>query len=255
MRFHDEEKIAKLLEIERPLTFFDVETTGPFHSIDRVIQLGFIRLAPGEEPIERELNFNPEMEVPEEATKIHGITNEELIDKPFFRQQAKQLESEIFDGDIVAYNGKFDIKMLKSEFDRAGIKWKPGKLVDPYRIFADMEPRNLEAAVKFYLGETLDNAHTAIADTRGMLRVLLAMFERYPEEDLPRSVDKLHHRYFKQIPEGYLDPERKLALRNGEVIFTFGKHKGKKAKDNPDYVQWMLGADFSSEVKDALRNL
>lgn len=251
-RFYEANKIAEVLQIKRPLTFFDVETTGPWETEDRIVQLGFVRLAPNEEPLERELEFNPEKPVGE-SEKIHGISDEFLADKPLFRQQARQLYAEVFDGDIVAYNGRFDIRMLKAEFRRAGIDWQPGKLVDPYRIFADMEPRNLEAAVRFFLDERLDNAHTALADTRGMLRVLLAMFERYPEDSLPRDVDELDHRYFKQVPEGFVDAQRKLALRDGVLYFNFGKNVGKKVKDHRDYAEWMLGKDFSPEVKDALR--
>lgn len=252
MRFHDAEEIAKLLDIQRPLTFFDVETTGPFET-DRIVQIGFVRVAPGEDTREAELNFDPEVSIPAEVVKVHGITNENVAGKPKFRQQAKQLQAEIFDGDICAFNGNFDIVMLRAEFRAAGIDWRPGKLVDPFKIFVDFEPRNLEAAVKFYLGERLTNAHTALADTHGMIRIFAEQLKRYDE--LPKTVDEIHYHYFERVPEGYVDPDRKLAIRDGDLVFTFGKNKGKKVKDHLDYAKWMLDQSFSKQVKDAIREL
>lgn len=253
MRFADAIAIREKMRLDRPLTFFDVETTGQFFNVDRVIQLGYVRIPVEGEPREGELNFNPDMAIPAETTAIHGITNDMVRHKPRFADMAEEIAEEILDGDLAAFNGKFDVGMIRAEMERARQSWDHGRLIDPFKIYVEHEGRRLEDAVKHYLGETMANAHTALPDTRYTVRVFHEQLNRY--DDVPKSVDELHRQQFKAIPEGYADPDRKLAVRDGKLILTFGKHQGKRIKDQVprDYVKWMLGAEFSDRVKSLLR--
>ncbi len=262
IRFIDAHEICNRMRLERPLIFLDVETTGPYPQIDRVIQLGFIRIEPSivseggaiteAKIIEKELLFSIEGSVPSESTAIHHITNDMVFGKPEFYQQAKQL-AEVLNGDICGYNGDFDIQMLQAEFDRCQVTWSHGLLVDPFKIFLQEEKRDLTAATKFYLGEDHTNAHTALADTRVTLRVLLAQLKKY--QHIPNTVKDLNHHLFGKIPEGYLDPKRRLAKRDGEIIIAFGTHTGKRLKDQvpSSYLEWILRTDFDPLVKEIIR--
>jgi len=251
IRFIEAHRLAKILQLDSPIVFLDVETTGPYPAVDRVIQLGFIRIDK-EEVTEKELLFSVDGGIPAEATKIHGITNDQLNDKPKFSQQAKQL-AEVLDADICGYNGDFDIRMLQAEFDRSKVRWNHGLLIDPFKVFVAEEKRDLTAAVKFYLGEDHTNAHTALADTRAALRIMLAQLQKY--DHLPKTVQELNHHLFGKIPEGYLDPKRRLAMRDGEVVLAFGVHTGKRVKDQvpESYINWLLRTDFSDDVKELIK--
>ena len=98
------------------VTFFDLETTGLDQSKDRIVQ---ISLKTGNE--ELDLIVNPEMNIPEEVTKIHGITNEMVKDKPTFKEVAQEVLDFIGDNDLGGFNiKKFDIPFLIEELNRNG---------------------------------------------------------------------------------------------------------------------------------------
>ena len=83
------------LSLTRPLAFFDLETTGTIVGIDRIVELAVIKLWPNGERSEYEWRFNPEMAIPEEATRIHGIRDEDVRDKPTFRDSLGEIR-EVF---------------------------------------------------------------------------------------------------------------------------------------------------------------
>ena len=244
-------ELADRLQIKCPLIVLDTETTGADPEVDRIIQLGYVRIAIDGQVEERELLFNPDQLIPADSTKIHGITHAMVAGKPQFESMAKELAVTL-EGDVVGYNVKFDVKMLWYEFQRAKVKWNCGKLLDPCKIFMSYNARDLTSAVREYLDEDHAHAHSALPDTRAAGRVLLAQLKRH--EDLPSTVDELHHMLFIKAPEGYADADRKLSLRDGVIGITFGKHKGKSLEDTPrKYLQWILGGDFSKQVKNVIR--
>jgi DNA polymerase-3 subunit epsilon len=125
------------------------------------------------------------------------------------------------------------------------------------RIFHLKEPRNLEAAVRFYCDRELEGAHSAEADATATLDVLDAQLGRYP--DLPRDPAALHA-FCNPGHDRFVDRARKFRWNDqGAAVFAFGKHEGKALKDmvtNPQdrgYLEWMLGKDFPEETKGILR--
>ena len=101
------------LNLERPLIFFDLETTGTNITRDRIVELSYIKVYPGGEEESKSRRVNPEMHIPEASTAIHHITDEDVKDEPTFRQIAKSL-AKIFEGcDIAGFNSnKFDVPLL-----------------------------------------------------------------------------------------------------------------------------------------------
>jgi DNA polymerase-3 subunit epsilon len=259
-------ELASNLKLERPLVGLDLETTGPYPEKDRIVQIGYVRIAVDGVVEERELDVHPEREIPAEVIAVHGITNERVANAPRFKDLAADLALVLLDADICGYNVKFDARFLHEEFKRANVDWLsawerdrmkaglPGKrLVDAYKIFAHKSPRDLAAAVKTYLNEDLQNAHTALADARAATRVLAAQLAQYP--DLPRSVGELHDLFFETAPAGYVDVDKKLSLREGRIVVNFGKaHHGKFIEETPaSYLEWMISSDFNRQVKRACR--
>lgn len=241
------------LNLKKPIIFFDLETTGVNISHDRIIELSYIKVYPNGTEEEKSMRINPEMSIPAESTAIHHITDEDVADKPTFKQIAKEL-AKVFEGcDIAGYNSnRFDIPLLMEEFLRAGINIELSrqKFVDVQTIFHKMEQRTLSAAYKFYCNGDLENAHSANADTRATYEVLKAQLDRYP--NLKNDVEFLSN--FSSFNKNVDLMGRIVYNEQGVEVFNFGKYKGVSVKEvferrDPSYYSWMMNGDFALDTK------
>lgn len=248
------------LNLTRPLAVFDLETTGIDVERDKIVQIAIIRVEPGGTRRTFETLVNPERPIPPEATGVHGIKDSDVQDAPTFAQIRREVEEMLTDADLAGYNSvRFDQPLLTHELNRAGsaLDFRGVKHLDAMRIFHLKEKRDLSAAYKLYCGEELTDAHDALADTTATLEILDAQLAHYP--DLPREVAALH--VFCNPDEGkYVDLKRKFVWNDqGEATFTFGKFQGQSLnavvadQRGRSYLEWMLGKDFSEEVKGILR--
>jgi len=244
--------------LDRPLAFLDLETTGLSTVSDRIIELAVIRVTPQGDVLEAVRRFNPGVPIPPDATAIHGITDEDVADEPPFPTRAKSL-AELLEGcDLAGFNiRRFDLPILLAEFRRSGVLFSVHgrRLVDAQLIFHREEPRDLSAAAKFYLRREHQEAHTALGDIRTTAAVLSSQLQRYPH--LPRTLDGLHA-YCDEVSPFQTELDRWFHRRDGEFVFRRGKHRGtplqKVAATEPDYLQWMLGADdMDDEVLQVVR--
>ena len=242
------------LKLERPVVFFDLETTGLNTEKDRIVEIGVVRISPGEEQISYNRRLNPGIQIPAEATAIHGITDVDVADMPSFADIAQNLLGFFEDCDLGGFNiKKYDIKVLCAEFKRAGIDFnlENRAIIDPMEIFHQYEPRNLAGAVKFYLGENHENQHAAKSDVEATVKVLDAMLDRY--KDLPRNVNDLHKQF---VHPNAVDFEEKLLRIDGIIYLNFGMHKGKPlGQTNPEYLKWMLSKDFGPDTKKLIEEI
>lgn len=248
------------LNLKRPLVFFDLETTGTNILNDRIVEISYVKVFPDPaQPVEEKTRrINPEMHIPEQSTAVHHITDEDVKDCPTFRQIANSLFN-IFEGcDIAGFNSnKFDIPLLMEEFSRANLKFdlSSRRLIDVQNIFHKKEPRTLVAAYRYYCGKDLENAHSALADTRATYEVLMGQLDKYP--DLDNDVDALAS--FSRMNRN-IDLEARLVLNDkDEPCFNFGKFKGHTVesvfRNEPSYYDWMLRGSFSKNTKDELMKL
>jgi len=244
------------LIVNRPLVFFDLETTGTDIANDRIVEISLLKLFPGGSEDIKTFRINPGIPIPAEATAVHGISDEDVKDKLSFSALSEILIGILSNSDLCGYNLlKFDFPLLRMEFSRNNIEFNTLdiKLIDPMRIFMKNEPRDLTAALKFYCNEDLTEAHSAEADTIATKKILLAQIERY--EDVPNSITELSA-YSIEGQNRYADITGKLMYNdNNEIVFSFGKHKGERVIDNADYAGWVLGADFPEDTKAILRRL
>jgi DNA polymerase-3 subunit epsilon len=249
------------LPLTRPLVVFDLETTGIDVEKDRIVQIALIRIEPGGERTTFETLVNPEQPIPPGATAVHGIKDEDVRDQPTISQIRREVEGLLTDVDLAGFNSvNFDLPLLQAELKRAGgeLDFAGVRHLDAMRIFHRMERRDLTAAYKFYCGRDLTGAHNALADTEATLEILDAQIARY--EEVPAEIDDLHR--FCNPDEGrFVDRKRKFKWNDkGEAEFTFGKFQGKSLNDvvadqrGRSYLEWMLGRDFSEEVKGFLRD-
>ena len=173
------------LNLQRPIVFFDLETTGVQITRDRIVEISILKISPDGERETKTRRINPEMPIPAEASAVHGITDADVADCPTFAQVARSLYAWLEGCDIAGFNSnRFDVPMLVEEFLRAGVAvdFDDRHFVDVQTIFHKMERRTLEAAYKFYCDKTLENAHSAEADTLATFEGLEAQLDRYPDD-------------------------------------------------------------------------
>ena len=247
------------LKLENPLIVFDIESTGLSPRHDRIIELAAIKVMPDGSEIEKSWLLNPTVPIPPETTKIHGITNEIVRNCPTFKDRAEEIFEFFRDCDLSGFNAdRFDIPCLEEEFARAGWNFAASsrKHVDVQRIYHRMEPRDLSAAVEFYLGRSHAGAHGAEADTRATLEVLKAQMQKYPT--LPQDVPAMDEFL---VPHDPLNADRNGMLRwvNGELTINFGRKKGailrKMLMEDPGYLRWIMKGDFDTEVRMIVKDL
>lgn len=247
------------LNLTRPIVFFDLETTGVDVATDRIVEICLIRVEPNGNRVSQNLRLNPERHIPEEASAVHGIYDDDVKDCPTFRDKAAELKA-IFDGcDLAGFNSnKFDIPLLAEEFIRAGINidLTTPRRVDVQNIYHKLERRTLVAAYQFYCHKDLENAHSAMADTEATLEVLEAQLDHYPDE-LRNDIDFLAE--FSRR-DNFIDFAGRFVYNdNGEEIINFGKHRGRLVKDilriEPSYYNWMMQSDFTMNTKQVLTRL
>lgn len=274
------------LNLQKPLVIFDLETTGLDLVKDRVIQISYIKVYPdGKEERGNHL-INPEKPIPTVVEELTGIKNEDVKDKPTFKQLAQTL-NQIFSGsDIAGYNSNhFDVPLLAEEFLRAGIDFDFSKcrLIDVQTIYHKMERRNLAAAYKFYCGRKMEEdftAHRADEDTEATYRVLQGQLDMYTPEkqeepdrilqnDIQFLADFTKTNNNIDFAGRIVWGEQKDRMGNTIVdkdgnpvlteVFNFGKYKGEPVaqvlRRDPGYYSWILGGDFTYNTKQVLTRI
>jgi DNA polymerase III subunit epsilon len=247
-----------MLQLNRPIAFIDLETTGVNLSTDRIVEIAIVKVLPdGSRQTKRKL-LNPGIPIPQQSSDIHGITDEMVKDAPTFKMVANELKQNIENCDLGGYNSnRFDIPLLMEEFLRAGIEvdLSNRRMVDVQHIFYQMEPRTLTAAVKFYCNKELEGAHGAEADINATIDVFLAQLDRY--KNLGNSVDSVLSTIGE---EKIVDYARRMIFDEKDVeVFNFGKFKGKSVADilrtEPQYYDWMMKGDFPLHTKQKLTEI
>ncbi len=246
------------LNLTKPICFFDLETTGINISKDRIVEIAILKVYPNGKEEGKTWLVNPEMTIPDHVIEIHGITNEKVADKPTFKTLAKEIYNMIKDSDLGGFNSnRFDIPLLAEEMLRAGVDFDMRNClaVDVQTIFHKMEQRTLSAAYRFYCDKSLDDAHSAEADTNATYEVLKAQIERYDAiENNTKFLAEFSSRNKFADFAGFI-----AFNEDGKECFSFGKHKGKLVTEilekEPGYFGWLLNADFPLYTKKILTGI
>ncbi len=228
------------MKLDRPLLFFDLETTGIEVEEDRIIEIACLKVFPDRTQTDFESLVNPGRPIPPEVTELTGISDEHVANAPAFEELADQLTTLLHDADLAGYNAvKFDLPFLRKEFERIGRPFPaaPGQVVvDAFEILRKHEPRSLSWSLKYYLNRELPEAHRAMADVNATADIMREQILRYELRGSPEEiVTKLRH--------PYLDSGRRLKIENGNVVICFGRNKGLTLKrlteTDPSYIVWM----------------
>lgn len=243
------------LNLTKPICFFDLETTGINITTDRIVEIAVLKVYPDGKEESKTWIVNPTIPIPKEVTAIHGISDTDVVDKPTFKEIAKEVYNMIKDSDLGGFNSdRFDIPVLAEEMLRADVDFdmKNRVSIDVQTIFHKMEQRTLAAAYKFYCEKNLDDAHRAEVDTNATYQVLKAQLDKYEElENDTKFLSEFSTRRQYADFAGFISYNK-----NGEECFAFGKHKNKRVEDvlndEPGYFGWLLNADFPLYTKKVL---
>jgi DNA polymerase III subunit epsilon len=262
------ESFTHQLNLDRPLAFFDLETTGINLTRDRIIQISILKALPGGNHTQRTWLVNPELPIPLESTMVHGIKDEDVVDQPTFAELSQEIQMYLDDCDLAGFNIlRFDLPLLVEEFVRNNVSFSldDRKIVDAQKIFHLMEPRNLSAAFKFYCGApmtSLGSAHSADVDTLATFMVLDAQVKHYSgqsveseensqaivlENDMSQLHDLTVGRTVDLAGRMYFNDQK-------EILFAFGKYKDLAVKEvflrkDPSYYSWIMNSDFPADTK------
>ena len=226
---------------------------------DKIVEISYIKVYPNGKEESNTIRINPGRHIPEEATAVHHITDDDVKNCPSFKDVAKEL-SRVFEGcDIAGFNSnRFDLPLLVEEFLAAGVNidMTKRKFIDVQTIFHKMEQRTLVAAYKFYCGKNLEDAHSADADTRATYEVLKAQLDRYPS--LQNDVNFLSE---FSTQNKNVDFAGRIIYNDKNVeVFNFGKHKGCPVEEvfrtiDRGYYDWMMQGDFPQNTKNVITNI
>jgi DNA polymerase-3 subunit epsilon len=247
-----------MLQLNRPIAFIDLETTGVNLASDRIVEIAIVKImVDGSRQVKRKL-INPQMPIPTASSNIHGITDEMVKDAPTFKQAGNEIKQFLETCDLGGYNSnRFDIPILMEEFLRAEMEvdLSDRKMIDVQHIFYQMEPRTLSAAYKFFCQKDLENAHSAEVDIKATIEVFEAQVVKY--EKLGNTVESILSVIGE---EKIVDYARRFVFDDkGVEVFNFGKYKGKSVTDilrnEPQYYDWMMRGDFPMHTKKKLTEI
>ena len=263
------------LNLEKPLVFFDLETTGISVGKDRIVEISMLKVMPNGEEVALTMRINPGIPIPEKSSEIHGIYDDDVKNEPTFEAVSHKILDFFEDADIAGYNSnKFDLPLLVEEFLRCGMKFdiRNRVFVDVQTIFHRMEPRSLSAAYKLYCNKDLVNAHSAEADTRATYEVLKAQLDRYqntPYEDSKTGkVTLSDNKMISSCVSNFSQESRNVDFA-GHIVFNdkdqevliLANIKGQPVEQvfrlEPQYYDWMMKAEFplyTKEVISLIRN-
>lgn len=247
------------LNLDNPIVFFDLETTGVDVAKDRIVEICLLKIYPSGNEESKVMRINPTIHIPEESSAVHGIHDEDVANCPTFKDVAEDIWNFIKDCDLGGFNSNhFDIPMLVEEFLRVGINPNFSKIrcVDVQNIYHKLERRTLVAAYQFYCHKNLEDAHSALADTRATYEVLCAQLDHYPD-DLKNDLDFLAE-YSRR--SNNVDFAGRIVYDDNNVeVFNFGKYKGRPVSDvlrrDPGYYSWIMQGDFALNTKQVLTEI
>lgn len=206
-----------------PLLAFDLETTGLDTATDRVVTATVISIVPGRSPRIRTWLADPGIEIPAEATEVHGISTDHARRHG---RAAATVIAEVADAlvavwrattPLCVFNAPFDLSLLHAELHRHQQRdlVLAGPVLDPLCIDRQIDryrkgKRTLAALCTHYRVR-LDDAHSSAGDALATARLIWRLARKYPDQVGAVPLAELHahqigwHRDQQQSFAGYLE--------------------------------------------------
>ena len=235
------------LEIDRPIIFLDVQTTGPDSRTARIVRLSTLRIEPdGEERFRSQL-INPMAPVSPGATDFHGITDEDVADCKPFSAYAKALYEYLEGCDLAGFGiRRFHLKVLRQEFEFAGIDFhlSDRTIIDAMEIFHRLEPRDIDSAYRRFVGGEFNRLASDDATVTAVRSIIAGQLNQHPE--LPSAPARVEEWATGVSAERRIDDQGRFTLSDdGDPIINFGRYRGftlyDMSENHADYLRWIAG--------------
>ena len=257
------------MKINKPLVFFDIESTGLDITKDKIIEITILKLSISGRKNTFTFRINPEIPIPSENSKIHGIYDKDVKNSPSFKKVGNKIKKLLYKCDLVGFNIlKFDLPILIEEFKNNKISFSINNIniIDVQKLYHLMEKRNLSSAYKFYCNKTLKNSHSSFSDTMATYEIFLNQLKKYDNQEVfdlkgnkMGKISKNLNKINKTLNNNMIDLEGRFIMDNDDPVFNFGKYKGKKIKEilkkNPGYFNWIIKGKFSNDTKENLKKI
>lgn len=243
------------MKLTRDLVVMDIETTGVWIEKDKIIEIALMKCSAAGERTTYHSFVNPGMKIPPVVVELTGISDETVATAPPFKDIAVAVLQFLDGCDLAGFNlERFDLPLLERECSEAGhsFLWRARRIFDAQKVFHLNEKRDLSAAYAFYCGKPMQNAHSALADAEATLEILEGQVKRYGGG---RDDIEVLQAFEYKTNADFFDDERKFRWWNGELYMMFGKYAKKYplqeiARRDKKYLEWVLSADFSADVKE-----
>lgn len=249
-------EINKILKLDKPLIVFNVKTTGIQISADKIINISYIKQWSDGHRKKAEIHLNPEIEISSEAEQIHRISNDDVKDKPTFRDKSQEIWDLFNDCFYGGYNiMNFDLPVLRREFVRIGMNFEYDidHIIDSKKIYRYMVPRTFSAVYEYYTGKKIPKEKSSMFEAEASAKVLEKQIKDYKTIGSLELIGKIN----RMDESLYNDNTIKFYWQNGEAFFAFSKYQDKSLfaviEEDPGFIQWILSADFSEETKNIVR--
>jgi DNA polymerase-3 subunit epsilon len=244
----------------------DVETTGLSARENHVIEIGIVKVKNLKIASKFQSFVNPGCKIPYFITQFTGITDEDIIDAPFFSELADKIENVIGDSVISAHNISFDDSFLKYEFFRTGREplsnHKICTLKIARRLYPSLKSKSLSSITQ-YLRLKNSNAHRALADAEVTARALIKMIKKLKEDEGIETLDELHSYQSRVTTRGRPKIKKSLnndvsSLPNAPGIYYFLNKKNEiiyvgKAKSLGERIKTYFSPTASKKAKKIVR--
>ncbi len=242
------------IQLNKPIVFIDLETTGIETLIDRIVEFSALKINPDNTEESITTRINPQIPISPEAIAVHGIKDNDVADKPTFKEYALIIRNFLEGCDLGGFNIKrFDLEILEAEFKRVDVEFSKENrfIVDVQTIYHKFDPRDLSAAYKKYCNKEIEKHHSAEHDVRATVDILKSQLEMHKE--LPHNISELHDFCNERKSASWIDGKGKFIWMGNEAVINFGQHRGKSlpdmVKNEPGFLNWMLTRDFLPDAK------
>jgi DNA polymerase-3 subunit epsilon len=232
---------------EQRVVAFDTETTGlnPFDG-DRIVEFAAVELHVDSDfqvtgTDSHSFLFNPGIPIPRESTRITGISDEDVADKPAFSTGAAEVRSLLENAIIIAHNLAFDQAFLRLAFKECDMGWPVTVAeIDTLRLsqrWLDHLKQHRLGIVAESLGISMDTAHRAAHDAEACGRVFVEIAR------LKRAPSDLQEMITWADAIGPPPQTGHVAMGDqGIPVFVDGPFAGQTVETHPDHLQWMIMA-------------
>ena len=263
------------IQIEKPLVVLKVHTTGRNTDKDRIVQLSVTKYINGKDPVSNTRLINPEMEIPEDASEYHGVTDDQVVGEKTFSQVASKLSQFIGDADILGFGVTFDVSILSEEMNRANVPFslKDRRVIDISEVYNKLKPRDIYSAIEEFTGKSVkvDRTFSAEEYNRASIAVMSGMMNQYNgkaftdrsgvEHQVEGTVDSLHEIFSGS--KSKLDFKGNIILnKQKRPVFRSGKYKDQvvteifSTKEGKGYYDWIINkSEYPQDTKEVFMKL